>query len=66
MLRVHSQTTLPIIDLPTTYIGKRIPFILFVCNRGDTIQYQGGPSHPQCDHTFGKLSADAGSLCSEV
>ena len=21
---------------------------------------------PQCDHTVGKLSADAGSLCSEV
>ena len=24
------------------------------------------PRFPQCDHTFGKLSADAASLCSEV
>ena len=24
------------------------------------------PGFPQCDHTVGKLSADAGSLCSEV
>jgi hypothetical protein len=24
------------------------------------------PGFPQCDHTVGKLSADDGSLCSEV
>ena len=24
------------------------------------------PGFPQCDHTVGKLSADTGSLCSEV
>ena len=29
-------------------------------------QYLGTLGFPQCDHTIGKLSADAGSLCSEV
>ena len=29
-------------------------------------QYLATPGFPQCDHTIGKLSAEAGSLCSEV
>ena len=29
-------------------------------------QHLATPGFPQCDHTVGKLSADAGSLCSEV
>ena len=29
-------------------------------------QHLATPGFPQCDHTVVKLSADAGSLCSEV
>ena len=29
-------------------------------------QHLATPGFPQVDHTVGKLSADAGSLCSEV
>ena len=29
-------------------------------------QHLATPGFPQCDHTVGKLSADNGSLCSEV
>ena len=29
-------------------------------------QHLATPGFPQCNHTVGKLSADAGSLCSEV
>jgi hypothetical protein len=29
-------------------------------------QYLATPGFPQSDHTIGKLSADAGSLCSEA
>ena len=29
-------------------------------------QHLATSGFPQCDHTVGKLSADAGSLCSEV
>ena len=29
-------------------------------------QHLANPGVPQCSHTVGKLSADAGSLCSEV
>ena len=28
--------------------------------------YLATPGFPQCDHTVGKLSADAGSLCSRI
>ena len=39
---------------------------MYPAGKVDISQHLATPGFPQSDHTVGKLSADAGSLCSEV
>ena len=39
---------------------------MYPAGKVDISQHLATPGFPQCDHTVGKLSVNAGSLCSEV
>ena len=60
-LHTHNETSDPLLLADDTLRCRMYPACKFAIS-----QHLATLGFPQCDHTVGELSADAGSLCSEV